>query len=322
MPLSKSGKLYVTQEQRAIAEAYSALEYAQRMGYVLVLDGHGRYRSKEHDSMVFLADGRWYWNSRQLNGRALNFIMAYENKTFPEAVDLLCNLNSAPRPKAASPPQAQMPPSDKPFVLPARAGTNRHLFAYLCKTRKIDREILSAAIRAGSIYQGHGPPLSSGQSIYNAVFVGRDMGGQAKSAFLRGLNSNLSYKNEISGSDKRFPFLLQGTDTSCLGIFESAIDALSHATIVKLQGEDHHQMPRMAPGGNFPPDCIRIYLRAHPEVQTLYVGFDNDVPGRRLRKYLLQILNTYDENRHITISDLSPPNGKDWSEYLERRDTP
>ena len=41
------------------------------------------------NSMVFTTDGRWFWNSHSLKGRAIEFIMAYEDKTLPEAVLIL-----------------------------------------------------------------------------------------------------------------------------------------------------------------------------------------------------------------------------------------
>lgn len=81
MPVSKTGKTYCTQAQLLAARECSALEYARQAGYELVKNSSTTYRLKEHDSMVFTSDGRWHWNSRDLHGRALEFIMYYENRS-------------------------------------------------------------------------------------------------------------------------------------------------------------------------------------------------------------------------------------------------
>ena len=91
--MTRSGKLHYNAEQLAVAKAASALEYARSSGYPLVGRGN-RWTMKGHDSMVFLTDGRWYWNSRRLSGRALDFIVGYEGRTLPEAV-LLCTAGCA-----------------------------------------------------------------------------------------------------------------------------------------------------------------------------------------------------------------------------------
>ena len=87
MPISKNGNTYYTKEQyfRAKHENNNALEYAQKQGYPLIKAG-GYYHLAEHDSMIFTPNGQWYWNSRGLQGGALDFMVAYEGKNFADAV--------------------------------------------------------------------------------------------------------------------------------------------------------------------------------------------------------------------------------------------
>lgn len=122
---------------------------------------------KEHDSMVFTTDGRWLWNSHSLKGRAIEFIMAYEDKTLPEAVLILNHAEgqtyedvrrgvlpqrSIPLPER-SPQTAPVPVEKAPFKLSEPANDSRRLFGYLCGPRKLDRDILHELIRQRSLYK-------------------------------------------------------------------------------------------------------------------------------------------------------------------------
>ena len=78
MATSKNGKNYYTKEQYQYAKFQaSALEYALSKGYQLIPKGQ-YYTMPEHDSMVFAPNGMWYWNSRGLKGKALDFMLHYE----------------------------------------------------------------------------------------------------------------------------------------------------------------------------------------------------------------------------------------------------
>ena len=72
---------------------------------------------------------------------------------------------------------------------------------------------------------------------HNCVFVGYKYGTPAYGA-LRGTLSETTFAGEVPGSDKRFSFavpLCAGGKTLC--VFESAIDALSYLTLLKLRGD-------------------------------------------------------------------------------------
>ena len=89
MPISRSNRTYYTKEEYEAAKRNdNALFYAQRQGYDLVRTGRYFYM-RQHDSLVFAPSGCWFWNSRGLSGRALEFIVLYEGRSFPEAVLIL-----------------------------------------------------------------------------------------------------------------------------------------------------------------------------------------------------------------------------------------
>lgn len=328
MPLSRAGKLYYTAEQYAVAHEASALEYAKAAGYDLVREGT-MYHLREHDSMIFTGEGVWHWNSRDLHGKALEFLTQYEGKDPVAAVLLLAGElthtqsrpNNPPTPYKVKP--AVIPP--KPFELPKPAGSFRRLFAYLCTTRRLDAEIVQELVQDKRIYESvHSYTTSDTgevKQLHNAVFVGFDQNEQPASAFQRGLNSfGAAYKGDVPSSNKCAVFELPGkTNTSEVAVFEAAIDAISHATITKLGEGDYKEISRIAIGGIAHEPVVQ-YLSTHPAIKTITLCLDNDAAGQlgaqRIQLALEQAGYTADAG--YTIMTELPGLGKDWNEFLDQ----
>lgn len=330
--LQKGQKLWYTDEQYKYAEKCSALEYAQSRGYELIRKGN-YYQMKEHDSMVFRTDGMWFWNSRSLIGSAIKFIMAYEDKTVVEAVQILNHVegqtyddvkkgvlpqHNTPQPKQAY--HDPVPLEKAPFKLPAQSNDFRRMFGYLCGTRKLDRDILRELIHQGSLYESiyRYVVKSTGElkEIHNAVFVGKDEHGEPKSAFQRGLSSlgeNTTYKRDVPGSDPSAPFLIpgrKGTDTVI--VFEASIDAISHACIYKDAGLDDKLYDRIALGGTEKTVGLNTYLQTHPNISRVVIAMDEDAAGRAADLKIRELLG---EEKYAVVS-LRQSVGKDWNDYL------
>lgn len=323
MPISKSGKLYFSSTQIEAARACSALEYARSAGYELMRHGATAYHLKEHDSMVFKADGRWFWNSRGLKGRAIEFIMYYEQRSFPVAVHMLLS-NSAAAPNASLSPAVPEDKENKPFELPEKSPTFKRLFAYLCKTRMLDGEIVKELVRQGGIYESVRKYVchSTGElrTAHNVVFVGLDEQGQPRSAFQRGTNTATTFKQDAPGSQKKYAFCCPGRDGAItVAAFEASIDAISHATLAKLYGKDWQDWDRIALGG-VASLALLHYLETHPQVKHIELCLDNDVAGREGTDRLIAELQRcgYDAGHGYTVRTSLPPAeyGKDWNEYL------
>ena len=307
-------------QYRYARDEASALEYAQRRGYELKKEG-SLYRMRSHDSMVFTTDGRWFWNSHSLRGRAIEFAMFYEDMTLPEAVLSICEVLGAgtiPAAKAKEPPQERLS-EKKPFVLPPQADGNKRLFAYLCQTRKLDREIVAELVRQGNLYESAQPFRRTNGSTdfaHNAVFVGRDRAGVPKSAFQRGLSSlpnRAPFKGDVSGSDAAAAFLLHGRDdASTVAVFEAAIDAISHATIYKMDGQDWRDIDRLAIGGTQKTVGLMSYLEEHPSIRWVQLCYDCDAAGDNAAERTLRLL----DGKGYQLSRIRPPCGKDWNDYL------
>lgn len=308
------GKAFFTDAQYQYARYEArALDYALSSGYQLFKDGNC-YRMREHDSMVFTSDGRWFWNSRGISGHAIEFAMNYENKTLPEAVLSICEKGGAASAVvSASRPKAH---TKAPFLLPPKADNCRRVFAYLCTVRKLDREILAELIKSGDLYESRTEyRKADGQKgeAHNAVFVGRDAEGVPRSAFQRGLSSDAirPFKMDVAGSDPAAPFCIRGLNADTVAVFEAAIDAISHATIYKLAGLEYKAIDRIAIGGTEKTVGLKCYLAAHPEIKRVYLCFDEDAGGNAAAKRAEAELKD-----GIFIDRVHQNGGKDWNNYL------
>lgn len=324
MPISKNGRRYCTQAQIKQARQYSALEYARAAGYDLVKDG-GSFHLREHDSMIFTVSGWWYWNSRNLKGRAVDFIIEYEGKSLPEAVDTLLGNSATPLPPFKQ--EQNKKQEKKPFELPEKSPTFKRLFAYLCNTRKLDEEIVQELVAQHRIYEGVRPyTAKTGEQRQGhcIVFVGFDECGISRSGFQRGTNTyGVTYKGDVEGSDKSVAFCIpKGTETDTVAVFEAAIDAISHATLVKMQGLDWRDCDRIALGGTWGVPLLR-YLKNRPNIRRIELLLDNDDAGHKGVASLQALLASagYDEEHGYEIVVAYPPSEKDWNDYLKKVST-
>lgn len=332
--MQKERKLHYTEDQyRYARDECSALEYALSQSYDLVRKGN-YYQMREHDSMVFTANGHWFWNSRSLNGGAIEFIMHYEKKTEVEAVLILNHAEGqtyedvkngrlaqhSSRQPAQVPRTVPAPVEKVSFKLPAQSNDFRRLFGYLCGTRKLDRDILHELIQQKSLYESvyRYVVKSTGEmkEVHNAVFVGRDRHGEPKSAFQRGLSTlgeNTTYKRDVSGSDPSAPFCIHGHEgAETVIVFEASIDAISHACIYKDAGLDYKLYDRIALGGTEKTIGLTTYLQTHPTISRVVIAMDEDAGGRAAEHHIRELL---DETQYEIVS-LRQSMGKDWNEYL------
>ena len=104
-------------------------------------------------------------------------------------------------------------------------------------------------------------------------------------------------------------------------LFESAIDLLSYATLLKMKDRDWRQDALLSLAGVFKrkregvvPLALSQYLKDHPSTNTIYLHLDNDEVGRDAAAGIVEGLG----NKY-TILDRPPPYGKDVNELLQRR---
>ena len=155
---------------------------------------------------------------------------------------------------------------------------------------------------------------------HNVVFVGQDQTGQPRYAALRGIVGD--FKGEAPGSDKRYSFAIaENPDAPSVHLFESAIDLLSYATLLKMKGRDWRQDTMLSLAGVFKqnqefviPLALSQYLQDHSRVQTIHLHLDNDAVGRDAAEGIRNGMQGQYE-----VLDQPPPRGKDVNEFLMRR---
>ena len=183
----------------------------------------GEYRCTEHTSLAVKSDRlSWYWHSKGIGGYgAIDFLMKIEGYDFKGALQLLADgqTNAPPPPPTVA--------TQRDFILPEKAKSNRRAYAYLTITRGIDSEIIQELFQEKKIYE---------DIKGNAVFVGFDEQGKPKYATLRGTYTDKPFRMDCIGSDKRYSFCMNG-DTDRLYIFESAIESLSRYPRKPLAGQ-------------------------------------------------------------------------------------
>lgn len=301
---------YVTPEQITQAKELDLLTYLQRYDpHELVHVSGNTYCTREHDSLK-ISNGKWNWFSRGIGGKtALDYLIKVQGFSFTQAVEALAGQNFSPLPHV---PQAQ-PKKQEPRMLslpqPSRCAT--HAVSYL-HGRGIDYDLIDYCIQTGRVYES--------QKYHNVVFVGRDLKGQPRYAALRGTVGD--FKGEAPGSDKRYSFCIaENPSANSVHLFESAIDLLSYATLLKMKGRDWRQDALLSLAGVFKqkkefviPLALNQYLQDHPGTNTLYLHLDNDEVGREAAAGIMEGLG----DKH-TVLDRPPPYGKDVNDLLQRK---
>lgn len=299
----------VTQEEIANAKQMDLLTYFQRYEPgELVRVGPHDYKTKTHDSLCISDNGMWNWQSRQCGGKtALNYLMLAHGLGFVETVRLL-NGKLGAMPSHFQPvtkEAVQKQPVE--FRLPPPDASNRSVAKYLLG-RGIDSEVLKYCYGQRLLYQSR-----KGQHE-NCLFVGRDENGEARSASLRGCGG--SFRGSVAGSAKEYGFCIPPIGQGCteVHIFEAPIDAMSGATLQKLQhGTDWHTVYYLAMGGlNYmTPDH---FLEAHPRVKLILLCLDNDEAGRSFTEKLARRYTA----RGYSVRHVPPQYGKDYNDSLRQ----
>ena len=102
-------------------------------------------------------------------------------------------------------------------------------------------------------------------------------------------------------------------------MFESAIDALSYLTLLKLRGQDWRAANTLSLSGIYQPRkdgsirfpaALEQYLKDNPGVKRIVLCLDNDEPGRAASAAIKQALAGYE------VIDNPPRRGKDYNDQL------
>lgn len=265
------------------------------------------YTTKTHDSLK-ISNGKWMWWSRGIGGRsALDYLIKVRDYTFIEAVETLAGLAGV-KPPVSLPAEKQI---EKKLILPEPCRYLTGLVSYL-KERGIDSELVDFCLQTGRVYES--------RRYHNAVFVGRDKEGKPRYAAIRGMGTD--FIGDASGSDKNYSFSIPaGGNSKKVHLFESAIDLLSYATVLKMDGQDWRAEHLLSLAGVYQPAkkieqskvpaALSRFLKEHPEVQGIVFHLDNDWAGRLATEAIRTVL----PGKYHT-EDVPPARGKDCNDEL------
>lgn len=296
----------VTDEQIARAKEWDLLSYLQTFEpQELKKSGPHEFRTVTHGSLV-ISNGKWHWFKAGIGGKtALDYLIKVRGMDFVAAVEALSGAGPVP----VFPQPAVKPP--KPFELPEACRCAAHVVSYL-QHRGIDTEIISRCIQNGSLYES--------RKYHNCVFVGRDAGGKARFACLRGIFDD--FKLDIESSDKRFNFVLPAVDPQSRTLLaaESPIDALSRATLQKMETGDWDTVHYLSLSGTSPLALIQ-YLTDHPAIDRVSLGLDGDEAGMKGMEKILAMAEENEVLRRCVLTADPPPKecGKDYNLMLRNK---
>lgn len=270
---------------------------------------NGTYRCKTHDSVV-ISNGLWYRFSTNDGGKnAIDYLMKVEGLSFQNAVKKILEKENIEPVYFNNNVENKI---EKQIVIPKKSNTNKQVINYLIN-RGIDEEIINNCIENNFLYQEN--------KTNNVVFVGYDNNKNIKYAGCRSTN-DLRIMRDAKGSSKEYSFrLLSQEKNDTIHIFESAIDLLSYATLLKLKGQDWKKQNLIALAGVYQPAknieeskvpiAIENYLTNNKQTEHIIIHFDNDRAGREATKALELALN----NKY-NVYNIPAPNGKDINDYL------
>jgi len=273
----------------------------------LVHIGGNHYCTREHDSLK-ISNGKWYWFSRGFGGyNALDYLVKVKDVPFVEAVERITGVAAYTPPKVSQTEKVKKP---KVLLLPNVSRSATNAYKYL-RNRGIDPELIDYCFQTGRIYES--------LPYHNVVFVGLDRYNKPRYATLRGIGTD--FIGEANGSDKRFSFSIPAQNSNDLHLFESAIDLLSFATLVKQNGGNWQRDHLVSLAGVYKPKenlqesslplTLKRYLSEYPNIQRITLRLDNDKAGGYMAQALVTLLSDKYE-----VSVQPPPCGKDYNDYL------
>ncbi|MDN8588116.1 DUF3991 and TOPRIM domain-containing protein [Paenibacillus sp. 11B] len=245
------------------ANNINLIDLAKFHGYILQNGGRRALHAKQSGGLYFFKNSNKYYHfSTDTHGGPIDFVMQFWNMNFKEAVAFLLE-SEIPLFAPVSPP----PPTAGRLILPDKASNYRRVAWYLVHVRGIDPEIMSHLMHEKKLYQQN--------KTGNCVFVGYNQDGIPKYCSMRGCNPNRSFKQDRIHSDKSSPFHISGNDNSTrVYVFESPIDAISHATLYKLNALDWRADHRISLGC-LSDNALERFLSQHT-IQEIIFCFDND----------------------------------------------
>ena len=292
----------ITDEQKERANLVNLPQFLMSHGFDLKKVGK-EYVWKEHDSLHIKDNGpgergQWFRFSENKGGDNIGLLREYMDMSFLDAVEALTgeliDRTYTPSRTYESKPVQQ---TARELSL-AEADNCRRVFAYLCKTRGLDYDMLSALVKEGTISQE--------EKTGNVLFKYYDDQGKVIGAEKVGTSTEHKFKGIATGSAGGHGFeVVHGTGEKAF-FFESAIDMLSYLQMHSKELDNCRLVSMM---GVKPSIVLDTMLRHNIAPENVFLCSDNDTAGNEFARRLQE--QYPDMNRIIT-----PDTYKDWNDML------
>ena len=265
------------------------------------------YCTREHESLR-ISNGKWYWFSHDVGGRsALDYLIKVKDYSFIDAVKTILGNAAVKEPI----PYHQKEKVNRDLLMPKLDDNTSQIEKYLY-SRGIHPAVTLYCIEKKLLYQT--------AEYHNALFVGYDKEGIPRYGALRATRS--PYKGDLTGSNKHFSFSMnENPAPEHIHVFESAIDAMSYATMLLLNGRDWKKETFLSLAGVYKtkrekvvPVALERFLKDYPSIKTVHLHLDNDGIGRGAVAGIVSGLQ-----EKYTVLDEPPLHGKDVNDELKIR---
>ena len=259
-----------TEEEIKQVFATNLIEYAVSEGFEVEKADRKTYHVKGNSGLYLFPKGYHHF-SRGESGNIIDFAREYQGLSFVTAVETILGTRAYAN---TLPP---LPPVQKrgELTLPPKSKDIQQIRRYLTRERCLDPQIVDSLIEHGMIYEA--VTKSKGMVYKNCAFVSFDKDGKPRYCSLRGLGGS-HFRQDVANSDKSYGFIMQGTGNRVFA-FESPIDAISHATLMKLNGMDDTRDYRISEGCLSDKALTRL-LADNPQITEIVFCFDNDRDGK------------------------------------------
>lgn len=292
----------ITDEQKEKAAFVNLPQFLMAHGFDLKKVGR-EYVWKDHDSLHIKDNGpgergAWFRFSEDKGGDNIGLLREYMDMSFLDAVEALTgehiDRTYTPSRTYESKPVQQ---TARELSL-AEADNCRRVFAYLCKTRGLDYDMLSALVKKGIISQE--------EKTGNVLFKYYDDQGKAIGAEKVGTSTEHKFKGIATGSAGGHGFeVVHGTGEKAF-FFESAIDMLSYLQMHSKELDNCRLVSMM---GVKPSIVLDTMLRHNIAPENVFLCSDNDTAGNEFARRLQE---QYPDMKRI----ITPDTYKDWNDML------
>lgn len=294
--------VHFTDEQKCRANNVDLVDFLWRRGEKLLPSGRDKRLASDHS--ITIRGNEWYDHSAEKGGYAVDFVRYFYGLSFPEAVTMLLGGEQG---EPYRPVSQKIQETKKTFSLPRPHSDMRRVYAYLVKTRCIDRKVVNYFAKAKLLYESCERSKDGAKEYHNAVFVGVDETGTARHAHKRGLyTEGIGFKGNVDGSDPRYSFHWLGKSDD-LYVFEAPVDMLSYITLYPKNWQRHSYVALCGVGCQ----AMLWMLEQCPQISHVSLCLDNDEAGYKASE---RLKNQLAEKGYASERCISQ--GKDWNDDL------